>query len=234
MKLSLVLPCFNEAENLPSVLGEIDRWREKDKIDLEVVAVNDGSKDDTGAVLMKLQQTYPWISIVEHEKNKGYGLAVRAGLDAGSGDTLGFMDSDGQFRPDDLMMLLPLLSDYDFVTGRRAHRADPFVRNMFGKILGGLNVLVFGLWVRDVNCGLKVMKKSIWPAIRPQYGVEKLFNTEMFLRLKRNRIRWTQVNVPHYPRRAGTPTGGSLRVIIRMFKEFADLRAAMSREKKPS
>ena len=95
---------------------------------------------------------------------------------------------------------------------------------MFGKVLGAMNILVLGLWVRDVNCGLKLFRRDIWKDIRPTRGVEKLFNTEMFLRLKQKKIPWHQVNVPHYPRRAGTPTGGSVRVIVRMFKELWDLR----------
>jgi hypothetical protein len=80
------------------------------------------------------------------------------------------------------------------------------------------------MWVRDVNCGMKLFRRDIWKTIRPTRGVEKLFNTEMFLRLKRNKIPWMTVNVPHYPRLLGTPTGGSVRVILRMFKELFDLR----------
>ncbi len=227
MRLSLVLPCFNEAPNLPTVLGQIDAWKKDRSIDLEVIAVNDGSCDDTGAVLMRLQQQYEWLTLVDHEVNKGYGIAVRSGLDAGTGDVLGFMDSDGQFKPEDLSLLLPHLEEVDFVAGRRRRRADPLVRNIFGKVLGLLVWVSFGLWVRDLNCGLKVFKRSIWEKIRPEHGVEKLFNTELFLRLKRNGIPWKQIDVPHYPRTAGTPTGGSFRVIVRMFKEIADLKRAM-------
>ena len=98
----------------------------------------------------------------------------------------------------------------------------------FGKVLGGMNVLIFGLWVRDVNCGMKVMQREIWNTIRPTYGVEKLFNTEMFWRLKLAHIPWKYVDVPHYARMAGSPTGGSIRVIARMFKEMWDLRRKMS------
>ena len=162
--------------------------------------------------------------MVRHEKNGGYGVAVRSGCDRATTEWIAFMDSDGQFHIKDVEHLLKHVDHFPFVTGRRAHRADSFVRNMFGKVLGAMNILVLGLWVRDVNCGLKLFRRDIWKDIRPTRGVEKLFNTEMFLRLKQKKIPWHQVNVPHYPRRAGTPTGGSVRVIVRMFKELWDLR----------
>lgn len=229
MQLSLVVPCFNEAQNIPSVLRDIDAWRKSERIEGEVVVVNDGSTDDTPHVLTRLEKEYPWLTVVEHEVNKGYGVAVRSGLDAGAFDVLGFMDGDGQFRPEDLSKLLARISEAPFVAGRRRNRADPLIRNLFGKVLGLTVWVVFGLWVRDVNCGMKVMRKETWQRIRPVYGTEKLFNTELFLRLKKNRIAWKQVDVPHYPRRAGTPTGGSLRVIVKMFAEIARLRLNIGR-----
>ncbi len=227
---SLVIPCFNEAPNLAAVLQEIDAWRTDKGIDLELIAVNDGSRDNTGEVLESLQKTYPWMVVLHHEKNQGYGWAVRSGLDKATKDIIGFMDSDRQFDPQDLSKLIPYLKNADFVSGRRRHRADPLVRDLFGKTLGILMFVVFGLWVRDLNCGMKIMHRNIWKKIRPEHGVEKLFNTELFLRLKRNQLKWVLVDVPHYPRRAGSPTGASLKVIVRMFREIADLKKAMNRE----
>lgn len=195
-----------------------------EKISGDIIVVDDGSKDTSFSILQDLQKKVPNLKIVQHKKNGGYGIAVRSGCDSATTDWIAFMDSDGQFKAKDFNLLLPYTKDFSFVTGRRAHRADSFVRNMFGKVLGGMNVLVLGLWVRDVNCGMKMFTRDVWPTIRPTRGVEKLFNTEMFLRLKRNKIPWKTVNVPHYPRLLGTPTGGSIRVIFRMFKELWDLR----------
>lgn len=227
MTLSVILPCFNEEENIAHVVRDVDTWLKNARIDGTIIVVNDGSKDNSAAVLAELKKTVKALRVVDHEKNQGYGLAVRTGCDSATTEWISFMDSDGQFHAKDLELLLAHTADYAFITGRRAHRADPFIRNMFGKVLGAMNVLVLGIWVRDVNCGMKLFQKKIWPTIRPIHGVEKLFNTEMFLRLKMNDIPWYTVNVPHYPRRAGTPTGGSVRVIIRMFKELWDLRTKL-------
>lgn len=224
-RLSLVLPCFNEEENIERSVRETDAWYAQAGMDGEIIVVDDGSKDRSLSILERLQKELPRLKIVRHQKNQGYGLAIRSGIDAATEDVVGFMDSDGQFRPSDLPLLLPHLDEYRFVTGRRRKRADSFVRNMFGKVLGAMNVIVLGLWVRDVNCGMKVFRRELWKTIRPTHGVEKLFNTELFLRLKEAGIPWKTVDVPHYPRLLGNPTGAKLYVIVRMFKELWGLRS---------
>jgi glycosyltransferase involved in cell wall biosynthesis len=168
------------------------------------------------------------VKVVTHEKNQGYGIAVRSGCDAAQNQYIAFMDSDGQFKIEDLNRLILHLKDNDFVPGRRRKRADSFVRNIFGKILGLLIYITFGMWIRDVNCGMKIFSKDLWPTMRPLYGTEKFFNTELYLRLKRAGYKWKQIDVPHYPRRAGNPTGGSGRVIFGMIKEIVDLRSKLN------
>lgn len=228
--LSIVLPCYNEEGNIAASVKDVTQFLAGKDFKSEIIVVNDGSKDRSLEVLRGLEREIPNLKIVNHEKNGGYGIAVRSGCDAASGEWIAFMDSDLQFKAKDFDLLLPYVDSFSFVTGRRARRADSFVRNSFGKILGAMNFVVLGLWVRDVNCGMKMFKKSIWPSIRPEYGVEKLFNTEMFLHLKRQGIPWKTVNVPHYPRTVGNPTGGSVKVIIRMFKELVGLRFSPSRK----
>lgn len=225
--LSIVLPCFNEQETIENTVADVMSWMQRTAKKGEIIVVNDGSRDRSGEILEAIARQHPMVKIITHEKNQGYGLAIRSGCDAANFDVIGFMDSDGQFKPEDFDKLLPRLEESPFVTGRRQHRADSFIRNMFGKILGGMNVVLLGLWVRDVNCGMKVFTRDVWKIIRPVHGVEKLFNTEMFLRLKYLNIPWITVDIPHYPRRAGTPTGGSPRVILRMFKEMWDLKRRM-------
>lgn len=224
--LSIILPCYNEEENIGHTVHSVLEWMQQKNIDGEIIVVNDGSTDDSATLLHKLEQEYENVRTVHHETNMGYGIAVRSGLDVATKDIIGFMDSDRQFRVEDFAKLLPHLEQYKFVTGRRTKRADSTLRNVFGKILGLTSWLLLGLWVRDVNCGMKVCKKDIWKSIRPEHSVEKLFNTEMFLNLKKHNIAWKQVSVPHYPRPAGTPTGASMKVILRMFAEYWSLKKA--------
>lgn len=230
MRLSIVLPCYNEAANIEATVLGVHRWMGERGMDGEIIVVDDGSRDHSPQILERLQREIVSLRVVRHAKNGGYGIAVRSGCDAATSEWIAFMDSDGQFRVEDLALLLKHTDRFSFVTGRRAHRADSFVRNMLGKILGAMNVLIFQLWVRDVNCGLKLFRRDLWMDIRPTHGVEKLFNTEMFLRLKRKSIPWHQVNVPHYPRRAGKPTGAKWSVILRMFRELWELKTSLATE----
>jgi len=151
---------------------------------------------------------------------------VRSGCDAATMDLIAFMDSDGQFRVEDFELLLPHVDSFAFVTGRRRKRADSLIRNVYGKMLGLLIWTTLTIWVRDINCAMKVFKRSLWPRIRPVHGTEKFFNAEIFLNLKQQNILWYQVDVSHYPRRSGTPTGASLRVILKMFSELWNLKRA--------
>ncbi len=230
MHLSVVHPCYNEEENIERTVHATLQWLDTEGHDGEVVVVDDGSTDKSAEILRQLSNEDNRVKVVTHESNQGYGISVRSGCDAASQEYIAFMDSDGQFKIEDLSLLLPHLEQFDFVPGRRRRRADPFIRNVFGKILGVLIFCVFGLWIRDVNCGLKVFKKSLWPTMRPLYGTEKFFNTELYLRLKRAGVQWQQVDVPHYPRTAGSPTGGSGRVIVHMIKELFDLRTKLRSE----
>lgn len=225
--LSIILPCYNEEEAIASTVKAVHKWVKKKKLDAEIIVVNDGSYDNSLAVLEKLQLKIEPLVIVSRFMNGGYGIAVRDGCDEARGEWIGFMDSDGQFDPQDFDKLLPFCGEYKVVTGRRMKRSDPLMRRIFGKILATMNGVILGLWIRDINCGMKIFHRSVWPKVRPVHGVEKLFNTEVFLRLKKLGIPYKQIPVPHYPRQGGKSTGGSVKVILRMFKELAGLRKAV-------
>lgn len=227
---SLILPCYNEEENIAQTVADVTDWLRACDIDGEIIVVDDGSTDSSADLLAEMQTKNDLLKVIMHDKNKGYGLAVRSGLDAAAKDVIGFMDSDRQFHAEHLDLLLPGLEQASFVAGRRTKRADTLLRNAFGKGLGVCTWIVFGLWLRDVNCGMKIFRREIWPAIRPEHGVEKLFNTELFLNLRKNNIAWVQMSVPHYPRTAGTPTGASPKVILRMFGEYRDLKKAQIKQ----
>ncbi|MEI8230667.1 MAG: glycosyltransferase family 2 protein [Candidatus Peregrinibacteria bacterium] len=226
MRLSLILPCYNEEPNVGETVRACQQWMEKEGIDGEIIAVNDGSKDGTQEVLETLQKEILNLVIVRHAVNLGYGSAVRSGCDKASQEYVAYMDSDGQFNPEDFGQLLPLLNEYDFVTGRRLKRADPFIRRINAKLFALLNFFVLGIWVRDINCAMKVWKRSLWPTIRPTFSTGALINAEMFYRMQQNGIRWKQVMVHHYPRLRGTQTGANLKVILRMFTDLFKLKKA--------
>ncbi len=222
--LSIVLPCFNEELNIERTVRETEAWLKTKKDDYEIICVNDGSKDHTAIRLEELLQEMPKVRIVTHAVNRGYGAAVRSGCDAARGDIIGFMDSDGQFKAKDFDLLLPKLANVSFITGRRRKRADPFIRKLNAKLFGILSWVVLGIWVRDINCAMKVFTKETWEKTRPMYATGALVNAEMFYRAQKAGIPWIVVDVPHAKREFGTQTGANLSVILRMFRELWEMR----------
>lgn len=220
MQLSIALPCFNEEGNLPATIADLDAWMHRRAISGEIIAVNDGSKDGTGRVLEELRKTYPRLRIVTHPQNRGYGAAVRSGCDAATTEWVGFMDSDGQFHAEDFDKLLPSCGTFSLIVGRRRHRADPFMRKVNAKCFGFLTWIVFRVWVRDLNCAMKIFRRDLWQRIRPVHATGALFNAELFVRARRAGVRWSQVDVSHYPRTKGIQTGANPLVVLRMFREL--------------
>lgn len=224
MRLSVVLPCYNEEQNIAVTVQDLVSWFAREGIEGEIVAVDDGSADGTWSVLERLKSQTPGMKLKRHERNFGYGSALRSGCDAATMEFMGYMDSDGQFKAEDWSALLPFLQEYDCVTGRRVGRADPFFRRVNALLFTLLTFVILGLWVRDINCAMKVWRTALWPRIRPTRSTGALFNAELFYRLRLAGIRWKQVPVHHYPRRHGVQTGAHLRVIFRMFRDLVRLR----------
>ncbi len=234
MQLSIALPCYNEQANVDRTVEDVLRWLGRNDIDGEIVAVDDGSTDRTRARLESLAAREPRLRVVAHEVNQGYGRAVRSGLDACAGEWISFMDSDGQFEIEDLGRLLRHSAGVDVVVGRRFKRADPWFRRLNAAAFRALNRSVFGVCVDDVNCALKLIRRSAWPRIRPTLSTGALFNLELFFRMKATGTAWRQVDVAHHPRRAGSQTGARPFVILRAAWEVVLLRARLERPRRPA
>jgi len=218
MQLSVVLPCFNEEENIANTVRDVLSWFDRSGTDGEVIVVNDGSADRSKEVVDGLAATDSRVRAVHHSQNKGYGAAICSGCDVAQKENIGFMDSDGQFHAEDFEKLLPHLAQYELVTGIRVKRADPLQRKLNAALYGFLTRLALGIRVKDINCGMKVFRANVWPKIHPVYGMGALFNAEVFLAVSQEKVTLFQTPVNHYPRTAGNPTGAKITVILRMFK----------------
>lgn len=224
LSISVVLPCYNEELNIERTIRETQAWFSSQQIDGQVVVTDDGSADGSLALLRRLQLEMPNLKVVAHAKNQGYGASVRSGCDAADKQWIAFMDSDGQFHAEDIMRLIPLTREAQYVTGIREKRADNFQRWLNSRMYNMLVRTLLGVYPADINCGMKIFSKAIWPTIRPVYATGALINGEMFFALKNNEIAWKETLVPHYPRVAGKPTGANIKVILRMFKELWQLK----------
>ncbi len=219
LSLSIVLPAHNEAENLPLLIKDIQNCMESLGWDYEVITVNDGSSDNTQEILEKLNREDDRIRWVHHIKNRGYGAAVRSGFDAARKDWVFFTDSDRQFDIKEIAKLGEYADKYDLVIGYRHDRQDPFIRKLnAGTFKLAVNIL-FGLWVKDIDCAFKLIKREVIEKAHLESN-GALINTELLVRAKRMGYKIKQLPVTHYPRTAGKQTGANVKVILRAVKEI--------------
>jgi glycosyltransferase involved in cell wall biosynthesis len=229
--LSVVLPAYNEEENLPKTVTAVVDTVQGLVTDYEIIVVDDGSRDRTAEVARELAERYPAVRLVPHKVNRGYGAALATGFAAATKDLVFFTDSDNQFDMREISKLMAHIGEYDMVIGYRAPRVDPFMRklNAFGwKML--VNVL-FGYTARDVDCAFKLFRRDVLDNIKIESG-GATFSTELLVRARRKGYRVKEVPVKHLPRLAGSPTGARPHVIARAFRELIKFRRKLSEEEK--
>jgi glycosyltransferase involved in cell wall biosynthesis len=216
--LSLILPVHNEEANIGVVLERALEVLPHYTSDFEIVPVNDGSRDRSAAILAEFAAARPEVKPVTHPVNRGYGAALTSGFRASTGDFVMFMDADRQFDIGDLALLAPFVGRFDVVAGFRMERNDPLHRRVFAEIFNVTVRVLFGVHLRDIDCAFKIFRGDLLRSIELT-APGALINTEMQAKLRRQGASLQQVGVHHYPRVAGTATGGNPRVIARAMKE---------------
>lgn len=230
--LSVVMPAYNEEANIEGMLADVLSVMGPRFPDLEVVVVNDGSKDRTGEVVRAFAAQHPQVRLVEHPRNLGYGAAVYTALTSATRDHVFWTDSDRQFVLEDIDRLVPFAQQADLVVGYRAPRRDPFLRVLFGMGWSALVTLLFGYTARDIDCAFKLIRREVItrvvvPQVRSRGAT---FSAELLVRAKRAGYRIKEVPVQHRPRRAGSQTGARWHVISRAFRELVQFRLQLWRE----
>jgi glycosyltransferase involved in cell wall biosynthesis len=226
-RLSYFFPAHNEEANLEGLVAEALETLPTLATTFEIIAVDDGSRDATGAIADRLAAEHPdVVRVVHHERNLGYGAALRSGFRASRFELMCFTDGDRQFRVADLAILLDRLAaadQPDAVVGYRLRRADPLVRTLYARAYRLANRVWFGLSVRDVDCACKLFRRTALEGVRVESG-GAFFSAELLIRLRERRHSIAEVGVPHYPRTAGSPTGAKPSVVWRAVKDFWLLR----------
>ncbi len=231
-KLSLVLPAHNERDNIEIVVRAALDTLPQFAPDVEVIVVNDGSRDDTGAIIDRLHREDARVVPVHHPSNRGYGGALKSGFSVSTGDFVMFMDADRQFDINDIALLAPFVDLFDIVAGFRMERSDPIHRRINAEIFNLAVRILFGVHMRDLDCAFKIFRGSQIRSLRLTTS-GALINAEIQSKLRRQGATLVQVGVPHYPRVAGHATGGDLRVILRAMRETVSLWIRMHRYQPP-
>lgn len=201
IKLSLVVPVFDEEDNVLVLAKEIDAALALIDYAWECVWVNDGSRDSTKEKLEELAKSHPRHSCVSLEANMGQSAALAAGIRKASGEVVATLDGDGQNDPNDIPKLLKRLEqgDVDMVNGVRQHRQDTLVRKLSSRIGNGFRNLVTREQVTDVGCSLRVFCRSFALEIPVFKGMHRFLPT--LCRMRGCRV--TELPVHHRPRLRG-------------------------------
>jgi glycosyltransferase involved in cell wall biosynthesis len=227
--VTVVLPAYEEAANLDATVRGVVRAVEALGLAFDVVVVDDGSRDATGAIADALAAEIGCVTALHHPVNRGYGAALRTGFAAATRPWIFFTDSDGQFDVSQLARLLPLAASADIVAGYRRVRRDPWHRRLYGVLFGRVLVrALLGVRVRDLNCAFKLMRRDLVQSLG-LVSDGALINAELLGKAMRAGARVVEVGVDHLPRRAGVPTGGRPDVILRALRELVQLRAEIRR-----
>jgi len=221
--LTVALPAYNEAASIETMVHEVYRKVGPLVGDLEVIVVNDGSRDETGEILARLAAEDSRLRVIEHTVNLGYGAAVRDGIWAASKAYVFFTDSDLQFDLAELERFATRVDQADMVIGYRRTRSDPWHRRLFGHGWSWLVNVLFGYVARDVDCAYKLFSRRVIERVHVE-STGAMFSAEFLVRAKRAGFVIVEEPVSHYPRQAGNPTGARPDVILRAFRELVKLR----------
>jgi len=219
--VSCVMPAFNEEEGIVRAVANVRTALERHCGAFEVIVVDDGSTDRTGALLDEMAAGPGPLKVIHLPENRGYGAALQAGFAAATLPILFFTDSDDQFDAMDLGRLLPLVAEADVVVGHRVGRRDGASRAVLS---GGYNALVralLGVRMRDINCAFKVVRRSAVAAL-PLVSTGYIINAELIARAVRAGLSVREVPVSHRPRAAGSSKVG-VADVPRSLRELVEL-----------
>src|SRR6185436_4026314 len=200
-EISLVIPVYNEEENLPVLHGEIREAMAGIDRPWEVIYVDDGSTDRSPAVLAGLAREDPHVRILRQRRNSGQSAALDAGFRFARGEVIVTLDADLQNDPADIPRLLERIGEHDVVSGVRARRRDSWVRRISSRIANGIRNRVTHESVTDVGCTLRAARAEYLRRIPVFNGMHRFLPT--LLRMEGARV--TEVPVNHRPRLHGEP-----------------------------
>ena len=209
--ISLVIPIFNEEENLSPLYQALKAVMEGMKVAYEVIFIDDGSDDGSGEILKRLSQKDKKLKVIQFRKNFGQTAAIAAGVEHSQGEIIVTMDGDGQNDPKDIPLLLDKLEQgYDVASGWRKNRKDPFLSKKFPSAMA--NKLISWLTrvrLHDYGCTLKAYRRDILKDVR-LYGEMHRFIPAYAAWVG---AKITELEVTHHPRRHGRSKYGLSRTI---------------------
>jgi len=224
--VSIVLPCLNEEENVADAIRYALSAAARCATDYEVIVVDDGSTDQTARIAAMFVESDRHVRLQVHVHNRGYGEAVRSGIDAARMDWVLLTDADLQFDLRELEEFLPFAARADLVVGWRILRQDPINRRLNAAAWNWLVRRMFHIPVRDVDCAFKLVRRGLLQSCELTSS-GAMVSTELLVKCLTAGARLEELGVHHRARVAGEQSGASPRVVARAFRELAQLRRTL-------
>jgi len=229
--LSIFFPAYNDAGTIASLALVAHMTARELTDDYEVIVVDDGSPDHTGVLLDEMTRCFPWLKVVHHEKNRGYGGALRTGFATASKELVFYTDGDAQYDPRELTRLWTALGpEVDFVNGYKISRHDPLHRVVIGKLYHWFVKLAFGLRLCDVDCDFRLMRRAVFRKVvlTRSSGV---ICVELMKKVQDHGFRIAEVGVHHYHRSYGKSQFFNFPRVFRTLLDLGRLWLALVVEK---
>lgn len=234
-KVSLVIPVYNEAGLIDSLVRSYYNRVIKKIPKSELIVAEDGSSDGTKEILIKLKKDVPF-RLVSGKERKGYNKAVKDALRIPKNDIILFSDSSGQHNPADFFKMAKYIDDYDMVIGYKYLRKDPTWRVFFSRIYNFLIKIFFGFDVRDINCGFRIIKKKVIDDVLKETGTFKKYCvfSEFTLRAYKKGYKIKEVPIHHEWRTVGEKKSFSLwnilKVVLILVLDIVRLRIVLGKK----
>lgn len=222
--ISAFFPAYNDAPSLPGLLRRAFAALEQATDDFEVIVVNDGSRDDTAAVLERLRQELgPRLRIITHERNRGYGAALRSGFAAATKELVFYTDGDGQYDPAEIHLLLEKWRpEVGLVNGYKRLRQDPWHRILIGRAYNFVARLLFRIRIRDIDCDFRLIRRSLMDHLVLE-STSGTICLELVRKIEMTGCPVGEVGVNHYARLHGRSQFFRWRSLLTTARQFARL-----------
>ncbi len=203
VQLSIIIPVFNEEKSLPHLNKALLEYLKFTPLESQILLVDDGSTDNSLVLIKQMcaEDSRHRFGYVSLGTNQGLSAALQAGIQRVNTPYVGYMDADLQTNPKDFMRFFNFLDDHDMVIGNRAHRNDGFVKKLSSRIANGFRRLVIGDGIKDTCCPLKIIKLEYARDLPWFRGMHRFIPALVMMRGGKVK----QIEIPHYPRIAGSP-----------------------------
>jgi glycosyltransferase involved in cell wall biosynthesis len=218
MNLSVIVPVYNEEESITELAGWIEKVCLGNKLEFEIIFIDDGSSDSSWNIISSLSKKNNFIKGLRFRRNYGKAAALHSGFAESTGDIVITMDSDLQDSPDEIPDLVKMINEggYDLVSGWKKKRYDPFIKRFTSKIYNGTARISSGIKLHDFNCGLKAYRNEVVKSIEV-FGEMHRYIPMLAKKAGFNKI--GEKIVEHSPRKYGATKYG----LDRFMKGYLDL-----------